>query len=137
MKFRVYDKKEKKYSDKSFAVEPDGNLIYYCSLSDRYDNADPDRYEVEMSTGSDHFAGDTSTKSCSVKGRKNGYNGNFSAKVKRAIIYNNTEKRYEMEAVQIIVDESIENVFYEIEKYSLPFIPKNIKITGTIHDENK
>ena len=49
MRFRVYDKQEKKYSDDRFYINKDGILFFIDSLG--LGRADLDRYVVEFSTG--------------------------------------------------------------------------------------
>ena len=56
MKFRVYDKKEKKYPENQhhFYIDSDGDLFFdknKMEISSDLTTCDPDRYIVEYSTG--------------------------------------------------------------------------------------
>lgn len=60
MRFRVYDKQEKKYIDlciECFLLRHDGILLFFDG--DDFETCDPDRYVVEFSTGKEDFTGKT------------------------------------------------------------------------------
>lgn len=61
MRFRVFDKQEKKYVESdSVVIKQDGQLysVRFCGVIEFY-ILDPDRYVVEFSTGKEDFTGKT------------------------------------------------------------------------------
>lgn len=136
MRYRIYDNVDKKYipeehANHFFCLDIYGKVVKYDHVLGFMETGD--RYTVEVSIGDNLFINDVCKEACLVKGTKNGYTGNFSAEVERVVFYNDIEKRYELRAIRMTVDKSIKNPCFELEKYSLPFIPKDIKVTSNIH----